>query len=79
MGLEEAKLPKDATGEERRIDTIGAAAMVGKLAACEITEDLIKKSNRTTSGKAVGIARAEKVTRRERSKIAKNATAARWE
>ncbi len=53
--------------------------MVAKIATGEIKEELKEKSGRTRSGKAGGKARAEKLTKEERSEIAKNAAAARWE
>lgn len=72
-------MPKGPRGEKRPADAIGAAVMVAKIATGEHQEELKEKSGRTRSGKAGGKARAEKLTKEERSKIAKNAAAARWE
>lgn len=71
-------MPRGPHGERRPADVIGAAVMVAKIATGELTETPQKKSGRTRSGKAGAQARAEKLTREERRKIAKKAAAARW-
>lgn len=71
-------LPKGPRGEMRPADTVGAAVMVAKIATGEIVEDLQEKSGRTRSGKAGAKARAQKLTKEERSEIARKAAGARW-
>jgi hypothetical protein len=57
---------------------IGAAVMVAKIATGEIEEKLEPKSGRTRSGRAGAKARAQKLSSKERSDIAKKAAGARW-
>ncbi len=71
-------MPKGPRGEMRPADTVGAAVMVAKIATGEIVEDLQEKSGRTRSGKAGAKARAQKLTKEERSEIARKAAGARW-
>ena len=68
-----AKGPK---GETRPADVIGMSVMVAKIATGEIEDN--QKSGRVRSGKAGGRARANKLTKEERSVIAKQAASARW-
>jgi hypothetical protein len=49
---------------------------VAKIATGEIEDN--KKSNRTRSGKSGAKARAEKLTKEERSEIARKAANTRW-
>jgi len=65
-------------GERRPDDVMGAAIMVGRLSVGIETEDLKEPSGRVRSGKAGGKARAEKLTREERSAVARKAAARRW-
>ena len=69
-------MPKGPNGEKRPADTIGAAIAVAKIATGEIEDN--KKSGRVISGKAGGKARAETLSKEERSEIAKKAASARW-
>ena len=69
-------MPKGPRGERRPADVIGAAVMVARIATGEIQDN--KKSARTNSGKAGAKARADKLSPRKRSEIAKKAAAARW-
>ena len=71
-------MPTGPKGEKRPADTVGAAIMVAKIATAEITETPKRKSGRIRSGKAGGKARAEKLTAKERSAIAKKAAGGRW-
>jgi hypothetical protein len=52
--------------------------MVAKLATGEISEVIKPKSGRTRSGLAGARARAKKLSKKERSRIAQKAAAARW-
>ena len=70
-------MPKGPNGEKRPADLIGMSVMVAKIATGEIEDT--KKSGRVRSGKAGAKARAEKLTKDERSEIARKAANARWE
>lgn len=71
-------MPKGPQGQKRPADAIGCAIMVAKIATGEIEENLTPKSGKTRSGEAGAKARAEKLTKEERSAIAKKAAAGRW-
>ena len=71
-------MPKGPQKQKRPADTIGCAITVAKIATGEIEEDLQQPSRRTKSGKAGAKARATKLTKEERSTIAKKAAKARW-
>jgi len=71
-------MPTGPRGEKRPADVIGAAIMVGRLATGEITEILRNPSGKVRSGQAGSKARAEKLSQKERTAIAKKAAAARW-
>lgn len=71
-------MPKGPQKQKRPADVIGCAITVAKIATGEITEELEKRSGRVRSGKAAGRVRATKLTKEERSAIAKKAAKARW-
>ena len=71
-------MPKGPRGEKRPADVIGAAVMVARIATGEIEETLKEPSGKVRSGKAGAKARADKLTKEERSEIAKKAAGARW-
>lgn len=71
-------MPKRPQGQERPADVIGNAIMVARLAIGEI-EELKEPSGRVRSGVAGAKARAESMTKEERSAAAKQAAAARWD
>ncbi len=71
-------MPRGPSGERRPADVVGCAVRVAKIATGEIEERPVKKSGRVRSGLAGAKARAEKLTKDERRKIAKKAAAARW-
>lgn len=52
--------------------------MVGRLAIGEITEILKEPTGKVRSGNAGAAARAEKLSQKERTAIAKKAAAGRW-
>ncbi|UYO51613.1 RNA-binding protein [Rhodopseudomonas palustris] len=74
-------MPKGPKGEKRPADVIGAAVMIGKIATGEIddltTEDG-KNSAAVALGRMGGKARAEGLSAKKRSEIAKKAAAKRW-
>lgn len=65
-------------GQKRPADTIGCAVTVAKIATGEIEETTLKQPAKRKSGLAGAKARADKLTKEERSEIAKKAAAARW-
>ena len=69
-------MPTGPNGEKRPADAIGRAVMIGQIATGEIEDNA--KSGRVRSGKAGGRARADAMTKEERSEAAKKAAAARW-
>jgi hypothetical protein len=71
-------MPKGPQGQKRPADVIGAAVMVARIATGEIEETLKEPSGKVRSGKAGAKARADKLTKEERSEIAKKAAGARW-
>jgi hypothetical protein len=71
-------MPKGPYKQKRPADVIGCAITVAKIATGEMVEELEKSSGKTKSGKAGGRARATKLTKEERSAIAKKAAATRW-
>ena len=71
-------MPKGRRGERRPADVIGNAVHVAKIATGEIEETTYKQPNKVKSGTAGGKARAENLTSKQRSAIAKKAAAARW-
>jgi hypothetical protein len=74
-------MPKGPKGEKRPADVIGAAVKVAKIATGEIEEDVDddgKNKAAVELGRKGGAARAEKLSKRRRSEIAKKAAAARW-
>lgn len=65
-------------GEKRPSDVIGAAIMVGKIATGEIEEVRREPSGKVRSGLAGAKARAENMSKEERSAVARKAAVARW-
>ncbi len=72
-------MAKGPHGEYRPADLIGCAIMSARLATGEIEESPLPKSGRTRSGKAGAEARAAKLTKEQRSAIAKKAAKKRWD
>lgn len=70
-------MPKGPQGQKRPADVIGCAITVAKIATGEIEEEEENLSGRIRSGKAGGKARAEKLTKQQRSRIARKAAEAR--
>lgn len=73
-------MPKGPQGQKRPADVIGNAIMVAKIATGEIAEGTgpKKESAAAELGRKGGVARAEKLSKRERRDIAKIAAKARW-
>lgn len=71
-------MPKGPRGERRPADVIGAAIMIAKIATGEITESQKVKSAAAELGSKGGKARANALSKKKRSEIAKMAAAKRW-
>ena len=71
-------MPRGPSGEKRPADVVGCAVAVARTATGEIDEIPIKKSGRVRSGHAGATARAESLTPKQRTKIARKAANARW-
>lgn len=69
-------MPKGPQGQKRPADVIDCAIMVTKIATGEIEEEEENLFGRIRSGKAGGKARAEKLTKQQRSRIARKAAEA---
>lgn len=76
-------MPKGPKGQKRPGDVIGAAVAVAKLATGEIEEDKPEDKGKNKAavelGKKGGAARAKKLTKKQRSEIAKKAARSRWD
>lgn len=78
-------MPKGPKGEKRPADVIGAAVKVMRIATGEETEDGPETTDdgkdkaAQSLGRRGGKARAEKLSAKKRSEIAKKAAAKRWE
>lgn len=70
-------MPKGPSGEKRPADAIGRAVMVARIATGEVEENLSSAAARL--GSKGGAARAQKLSIKKRSEIAKKAAAARWQ
>ena len=75
-------MPKGPRGEQRPADVIGAAVKVMKIATGEIEEttDADDGKNKAAQelGRKGGQARAKKLTKKQRTEIARDAAKARW-
>lgn len=71
-------MPKGPRGESRPADLVGAAVMVARIATGEIDEHTREPSGKVRSGLAGAKARAESMTKEERSAVARKAAGARW-
>lgn len=71
-------MPTGPKGEKRPADVIGCAVQVARLSVGLETEELREPSGRVRSGHAGAKARAESMSKEERSAVAKKAAVARW-
>jgi hypothetical protein len=72
-------MPKGPQGQKRPADVIGNAVHVMRIATGEIEESVRPRSKAATAGQKGGRSRAEKLSTKERSEIAKKAARARWD
>ena len=74
-------MPKGPKGQHRPADVIGAAVKIAQIATGEI-EDEVSDDGKNKAAQALGrmggAARAKKLSKEQRSEIAKKAAAARW-
>jgi hypothetical protein len=74
-------MPRGPKGEKRPADMIGAAIMIGRIATGEI-DDLTTEDGKNAAavalGRMGGKARAEGMSAKKRSEIAKKAAKSRW-
>lgn len=71
-------MPKGPRGENRSADVIGCAINVARIATGEIEEHTREPSGKVRSGLAGAKARAESMSKEERSAVARKAAGARW-
>ncbi len=75
-------MPKGPKGEKRPGDVIGAAVKIAQIATGEVEEDKPSDEGKNAAavelGRKGGKARAEKMTKEERSAIARRAANVRW-
>ena len=71
-------MPRGPKGQKRPADVIGNAVHVMRIATGEITEEEIVRSAAAELGSRGGKARAESLSKKKRSEIAKKAAKARW-
>ena len=75
-------MPRGPKGEKRPADAVGTAVMVAKIATGEVEEDAAhdgKNQAAVELGRRGGKARAEKLSKKRRAEIARQAAAKRWE
>ncbi len=72
-------MPKGPQGQQRPADVIGNAVLIAKIATGEIEDTGYKQPAKAKSGRAGAKARAESLTKEERSTIAALAATKRWE
>ena len=72
-------MPKGPRGEKRPADSIGAAIMVAKIATGEVEDEREELTSAAAQlGRKGGQARASKLSKEQRSEIARKAAAKRW-
>ena len=73
-------MPKGPKGEKRPADAVAAAVMVARIATSEIEEATDDGKNKAAQelGRLGGAAWAKKLSKKQRSEIAKKAAAKRW-
>lgn len=72
-------MPRGPKGQKRPADVVGNAVHVMRIATGETEEKVASKSAAAELGKKGGKARAAKLSKAERSEIAKKAATKRWE
>lgn len=78
QGCTALAVPKGPRGERRPADVVGCAVRVAKIATGEIEETAYRQPAKRKGGLAGAKARAEKLTKEERSQIGRIAAQRRW-
>ena len=75
-------MPKGPKGEKPPADVVGAAVMVAKIATGEIEDPTLTDDGKNKAavelGRKGGKARAEKLSKKRRAEIARQAAETRW-
>ena len=71
-------MPKGPNGEKRPADVVGCAVTVMRIATGEQEETGYEQTGKRNAGKVGGKARADKLTPKQRSEIAREGAEARW-
>lgn len=71
-------MPKGPKGQKRPADVIGNAVHVMRIATGELTEEAVVRSAAAELGSRGGKARAESLSKKKRSEIARKAARKRW-
>jgi hypothetical protein len=71
-------MPKGPRGEKRPADVIGAAVKVMRIATGQESEEIAVKRAAAELGSRGGKARAESLSKKKRTEIARKAAKARW-
>lgn len=72
-------MPRGPQGQKRPADTIGCAVTVARIATGEIEDEVDERSvGKIRSGKAGAKARAGKLSKQQRTEIARTAAYSRW-
>ena len=72
-------MPTGPNGEKRPADVVGCAVTVMRIATGEIEETGQKYPGKRKGGKAGGPARAKSLSKEQRTEIARQGAAARWD
>ena len=71
-------MPKGPGGEKRPADVISNAVAVTRIATGEMVDVGYRQQNKRQGGIKGGVARAEKLSAKQRSRIARKAANTRW-
>ena len=71
-------MPKGPQGQTRPADVIGCAVIVARITTGDLEEKLESPSEKSKNAQMGGRERANRLSKQERSEIAKKAAAARW-
>ena len=71
-------MPKGPNGQKRPADVIGCANLVGRIATGEAEEEVAYATSKSERASAGGKARAQHLSKDERTEIAKAGAEARW-
>ena len=75
-------MPRGPKGQKRPADAVGAAVMVARIATGEVDDSLDNDGKNKAAvelGRRGGKARAEKLSKKRRTEIARRAAKSRWD